>query len=53
MRESSGHLGSRISVLEAPVANKAWGLDVGTFLESVVPSEVPQELKFSSQHSVN
>lgn len=37
----------------APAANKAWGLDVGTFLENVVPSEVAQELKFSSQQSVH
>lgn len=35
------------------MANKAWGLEVGTFLGNVVPSEVPQELKFCSQHSVN
>lgn len=26
---------------------------MGTFLENLVPSEVRQELKFSSQHSVN
>lgn len=46
-------MGLRISILEARAANKAWALDMGTFLEKVVPSEVPQELKFSSQYSVN